>query len=420
VGQRLLATLGQQAPLDSASSSIDTLLQVPPRQGRSGTASDQSQPQHAMAASGSRAAGQAARQQSADHAAVSDHMPAIRSQAPEPRAVTSAGAARQAGRSSSQRRASQQQQQQQQQQDLPSQAGGLLALAPPWAVWPDFDQAKAVNNVLAQAWPVVKEAVRQQVLPQMQPVIDDLTEQYGLGIVRSLVLAHFDLGHTPPQLSGIKAYKSKQDEVILEAVVNWASDLDITLEAALQPPASLAELYRRARDLLTELCSGGGSGGSGGSGSSEGEAGDNNTITITLDLSAAATSDTGTTPSGSASQPAAAAGAQPVAASPVSTSSPGDAHSSGGLRLPLQLAKLQLRAHARITARPLLELFPYAGSVSATLLAPPEVDFDLPWGGVDLMSLPLVKLSTQRIIKVSELSAVTVSSPSAASHAVAK
>jgi hypothetical protein len=46
--------------------------------------------------------------------------------------------------------------------------------------------------------------------------------------------------------------------------------------------------------------------------------------------------------------------------------------------LPLTVANLTLRCHTRITARPLLESPPFAGSVVLSLLEPPLVDFDLP------------------------------------------
>jgi hypothetical protein len=46
--------------------------------------------------------------------------------------------------------------------------------------------------------------------------------------------------------------------------------------------------------------------------------------------------------------------------------------------VPITARNLQVSAHARITARPLLEEFPYAGSLSVSLMSPPHVDFELP------------------------------------------
>lgn len=48
------------------------------------------------------------------------------------------------------------------------------------------------------------------------------------------------------------------------------------------------------------------------------------------------------------------------------------------LRVGVTVRRPQVSAHARVAARPLLEEWPYAGSVSVTLMAPPHVDFELP------------------------------------------
>ncbi len=47
-------------------------------------------------------------------------------------------------------------------------------------------------------------------------------------------------------------------------------------------------------------------------------------------------------------------------------------------KLPLELRNLQMRVHARLTARPITETPPFIGSVTMTLLEKPHLDFDLP------------------------------------------
>jgi Ca2+-dependent lipid-binding protein len=237
---------------------------------------------------------------------------------------------------------------------------------------------ESLNRLLAQAWPLVCEAVQPQVRLQLQPQLDDLVRQYGMGVVASLSLHTLDLGAAPPQLSGLKAYrKSKGDEeVALEAVAKWASQLDVQAAAGLKLP-SARQLRSAARALAARLWGGQQQGGGGGGG---GGGGSHYTVAVTLDMRQSAEE------CGHAAPPPAAPGAGGGAASL--------------LHLPLRLANLQLRAHVRITLRPLLEAFPYAGSLSVTLLAPPQADFDLPMAGVDLMSLPLLGGLARRAVRV--------------------
>ena len=46
--------------------------------------------------------------------------------------------------------------------------------------------------------------------------------------------------------------------------------------------------------------------------------------------------------------------------------------------LPLNLSNLQVKAHPRIIAKPLLSDYPFAGALSMSLMDTPHVDFDLP------------------------------------------
>jgi Ca2+-dependent lipid-binding protein len=46
--------------------------------------------------------------------------------------------------------------------------------------------------------------------------------------------------------------------------------------------------------------------------------------------------------------------------------------------LPLSISHLQVKAHPRIIAKPLLSDYPFAGALSMSLMTTPHVDFDLP------------------------------------------
>jgi Ca2+-dependent lipid-binding protein len=259
---------------------------------------------------------------------------------------------------------------------------------------------ESANRLLAVAWPLLREAVAQQVEQQVQPQLQALARQYGLGCVASLVLARFDLGGAPPQLSGLKAYRAREDEVIVEVVGNWASGLDVQLAAGLQLPG-LQQLRRAAVQLAAQLAArlrgdaGQQDGGARADADADaGSGGSPTTITFTLDMRAAAPAS---------QQPAADDGSATAAdAADAQQQGPAAADAAGSLQLPLRLANLQLRAHVRLVVRPLLQIFPYAGSLSATLLAPPQLDFDLQIGGsgVDLLALPLARSLAQRALRV--------------------
>lgn len=60
-------------------------------------------------------------------------------------------------------------------------------------------------------------------------------------------------------------------------------------------------------------------------------------------------------------------------------------------KIPLTIENFKIYAHSRITARPIMDHYPFIGSFSLTLMHPPYIDFDFPLGGLDVMSLPLVR-----------------------------
>jgi hypothetical protein len=71
------------------------------------------------------------------------------------------------------------------------------------------------------------------------------------------------------------------------------------------------------------------------------------------------------------------------------------------VRVPLEVAALQLHASCRVMLAPLLEAFPLVGSVEFSLLKAPHLDLEVRvGGGMDLMAVPLLRDACQAAAQV--------------------
>ncbi|GAX84222.1 hypothetical protein CEUSTIGMA_g11645.t1 [Chlamydomonas eustigma] len=70
------------------------------------------------------------------------------------------------------------------------------------------------------------------------------------------------------------------------------------------------------------------------------------------------------------------------------------------LYIPIELESVQLKIDARVTLKPLIDVIPFFGGVSISLLKVPHVDFKLSlMRGIDIMALPLIKDGVRMVLK---------------------
>lgn len=62
-----------------------------------------------------------------------------------------------------------------------------------------------------------------------KPILEDVVANQPL--LDEIVIQELDLGQFPPRLAGVKVYDTKDDEVILEAPLQWGSAVKARLRA---------------------------------------------------------------------------------------------------------------------------------------------------------------------------------------------
>ncbi|CAK0785413.1 hypothetical protein CVIRNUC_008622 [Coccomyxa viridis] len=99
---------------------------------------------------------------------------------------------------------------------------------PSWINFPDFERVNWANLVLNQMWPHVSSYIVAQAHPQLDPLL----EQNRPSWMEDIKLTKFDLGETPPQVSGVKVYQpggSQADEIIIEFDFMWSGQQDVEI-----------------------------------------------------------------------------------------------------------------------------------------------------------------------------------------------
>ena len=218
-------------------------------------------------------------------------------------------------------------------------AAGAGAL-PAWAAFPDWERAEFLNTALRVAWPALAGAAAEAV----PPLVDDAIAQALPPWLVAVRLRRFDLGSDPPVVEGVKVYPPPP-----------------------APPGAAAP--------------GGGAGGAGGAG---------DRLTLEVDVAWVAGSGQGVDLE---VVPLALGGGGAGRRRPGGS---GVAHRARGLRASLARALsvtagvsgLAARARVRVEAGPLIRTLPLAAALSASLLDPPDLGFELSLAGGDLSLLP--------------------------------
>ncbi|XP_042521246.1 synaptotagmin-3-like isoform X1 [Macadamia integrifolia] len=102
----------------------------------------------------------------------------------------------------------------------------LLAEIPLWVKNPDYDRVDWLNKFAHDMWPYLDKAICSRIRSIAAPKIAEYIGKYQ---IKSIEFESLTLGTLPPTISGIKVYESNETELVIELVVKWAGNPNITL-----------------------------------------------------------------------------------------------------------------------------------------------------------------------------------------------
>ncbi|KAJ8772516.1 hypothetical protein K2173_027693 [Erythroxylum novogranatense] len=102
----------------------------------------------------------------------------------------------------------------------------LLPEIPMWVKNPDFDRVDWINELIAKMWPYLNTAICNTAKTIAKPIIAEQIPKYKIDSVEFEVLT---LGSLPPTFQGMKVYVTDEKELIMEPLVKWAGNPNITI-----------------------------------------------------------------------------------------------------------------------------------------------------------------------------------------------
>ncbi|KAG6785656.1 hypothetical protein POTOM_007229 [Populus tomentosa] len=102
----------------------------------------------------------------------------------------------------------------------------LLPEIPQWVKNPDYDRVDWLNKLIENMWPYINTAICKTARNIAKPIIAEQIPKYKIDSVEFETLT---LGSLPPNFPGMKVYVTDEKELIMEPVVKWAGNPDITI-----------------------------------------------------------------------------------------------------------------------------------------------------------------------------------------------
>ncbi|KAG6518782.1 hypothetical protein ZIOFF_022263 [Zingiber officinale] len=97
---------------------------------------------------------------------------------------------------------------------------------PLWVKNPDFDRIDWLNKFLEYMWPYLDKAICKTAKEIAKPIIAENTAKYKIDSVDFETLT---LGCLPPTLQGMKVYTTDEKELIMEPLLKWAGNPNVTV-----------------------------------------------------------------------------------------------------------------------------------------------------------------------------------------------
>ncbi|XP_047256947.1 synaptotagmin-2 isoform X3 [Capsicum annuum] len=102
----------------------------------------------------------------------------------------------------------------------------LLPEIPLWVKNPDFERLDWLNKMVELMWPYLDKAICKTAKGIIDPIIAEQIPQYK---IESVDFLSFTLGTLPPTFPGMKVYITEEKELIMEPVIKWAANPNITV-----------------------------------------------------------------------------------------------------------------------------------------------------------------------------------------------
>ncbi|KAJ6399627.1 hypothetical protein OIU77_020227, partial [Salix suchowensis] len=102
----------------------------------------------------------------------------------------------------------------------------LLPEIPQWVKNPDYDRVDWLNKLIENMWPYLNTAICKTAKNIAKPIIAEQIPKYKIDSVEFETLT---LGSLPPTFPGMKVFITDEKELIMEPVLKWAGNPDITI-----------------------------------------------------------------------------------------------------------------------------------------------------------------------------------------------
>ncbi|KAK8518926.1 hypothetical protein V6N13_017814 [Hibiscus sabdariffa] len=102
----------------------------------------------------------------------------------------------------------------------------MLPEIPFWVKNPDYDRVDWINKFLEYMWPYLDKAICTTAKNIAKPIIEEQIPKYKIDAVEFEKLT---LGSLPPTFQGMKVYVTEEKELIMEPLIKWAANPDVTL-----------------------------------------------------------------------------------------------------------------------------------------------------------------------------------------------
>ncbi|XP_017634117.1 synaptotagmin-1-like [Gossypium arboreum] len=103
---------------------------------------------------------------------------------------------------------------------------GMLPEIPLWVKNPDYDRVDWINKFLEYMWPYLDKAICMTAENIAKPIIEEQIPKYKIDAVKFKKLT---LGSLPPTFQGMKVYVTDEKELIMEPLIKWAGNPDVTI-----------------------------------------------------------------------------------------------------------------------------------------------------------------------------------------------
>ncbi|KAB2091468.1 hypothetical protein ES319_A03G193100v1 [Gossypium barbadense] len=103
---------------------------------------------------------------------------------------------------------------------------GMVPEIPLWVKNPDYDRVDWINKFLEYMWPYLDKAICMTAENIAKPIIEEQIPKYKIDAVKFEKLT---LGSLPPTFQGMKVYVTDEKELIMEPLIKWAGNPDVTI-----------------------------------------------------------------------------------------------------------------------------------------------------------------------------------------------